>query len=448
MEGSENWSPCENVCPFEDGAAKRRGRLSDNNQNNQNNDLEFWLSVVLTLIITPLLFLFLNCMGCIDCGCDCGQGFDCGNRHDIGRCAGCGDFSECGGYSIYRIVIKVGDQSYEEDIPDYKTDIPIYYPSAGEKYYEFLGYYDAQTGGTCYVANTGRRIKAFKNGMTLYGRYEEINADKEYELRFDRGNAPAGEFVVPSPIMVCVGQEIENFPSEREIEGYDFVGWYTAYEGGSQFYSDDGNFHLYGVGVDPSDEYAQRITLYARYTKKQYSVTLVEMLDGKSARAETVTVAHGDSPWTTAQEKIAKMITNQAGQYKFLGYSKISAPELNGSAELFDKTAFEALSITESTTIYLIKRTKVSITFHYTVAGEARSFVYEGFDGERVELRDIYDNGVPITQVVRQDGFNEGYTFDGWSTSTDSADGIEDDYEIFISKNGRKEYYACWRKDD
>lgn len=491
LEENESWSPCENAYRFDGESARSKIRRFE------SESLSGIIGVIIILFL--LLFFVGSCMGCSacfecaaacddacgceleDCGRDCyndygcgscndsgsgndsssgssgsssssgcsgsdcndscdscveSEGTDCGNKRGCGACAGFGDCSECGGYKVYRIKIKVGDETYEKDLDDPKDTLDIVYPNgASSKYFEFLGYFSKAVGGTCYVDSNGTTIKSFKDGLTLYGHYQEIGENNEYELRFDTGNAPYG-FDRPSPIDVYVGQEITGFPEVQEIEGYTFLGWYT--EDDKRVSNDDGvytEFHLYDVDVDPKDEYTDYIILYARYEKTKLEVKIVEMIDGSpKTKEQTVKVTHGDYLWAAAKDEILDLTTKDSDYYKFLGYSFI-----DDESNLKQKSDLEYYVVEEPMTVYVAKRTIVTIRFDYNT--DSKSYVeYKGYHGESITIANI------VGDSVSSDDFNPGYKFTGWykEKGGDSGTSVT---EIEIDKDAtKKTYYAHWKK--
>lgn len=379
------------------------------------------------------------------------EGSDCGNTKGCGACAGFGDCSACGGYEVYRVKIKVGDQTIEKEFTNPKADVEIVYPNgASSEYVEFQGYFTKKEGGTCYVDSTGKTIKSFKDGMTLYGHYKEINEGEEYTFAFDPGNAPAGEFNIPSSISVFVGQEVTDFPEAQEIDGYTFLGWYTAYEDGKCVSNAEGGyksdaFHLYDLGVSPNDDSTYPIILYARYERAKYDVRIIETVDGSQKKIETVKITHGDVLWSEASDTIASLRDNDWSNYKFLGYSQRPNPDITNSEELLTENDLRSILVVEPTSIYIIKRSAVILTFHYGIDGKS-DVTYDGYHGETVDLSNVYDSsyGGYITETVLRDGFNKGYEFDSWSRSTSSAD--VEITTIDVRKGGITNFYARWKE--
>jgi hypothetical protein len=229
--------------------------------------------------------------------------------------------------------------------------------------------------------------------------------------------------------------------------GYTFVGWFTAFDGGKCVTNAEGGyksdaFHLYDVGVKPEDD-TYRIILYARYERAKYDVRIIETLDGSQSNIQTVKVTHGDSLWDTAYKVIDQMKNSDSSSYKFIGYSLISTPDIDNPEDMLASNELQNILVDEPMSIYIIKRTAVTITFDYGVSGRT-NFEYHGYHGQRLEFNKVYDerNGGYITEIVKNPEFNKGYEFNGWSRTTSNQD--MEYTSIEIVKNGNKTYHARW----
>ncbi|MBQ8685398.1 MAG: InlB B-repeat-containing protein [Clostridia bacterium] len=92
-----------------------------------------------------------------------------------------------------------------------------------EKYgYEFLGLFDAKTGGTQYIDETGSSLSAFTDNknMVLFPQFKA----KEYTLILDY----QGATVTGSRSMtVSYDSAISELPMNLSLENKEFMGWYT-----------------------------------------------------------------------------------------------------------------------------------------------------------------------------------------------------------------------------
>ncbi len=88
--------------------------------------------------------------------------------------------------------------------------------------YEFMGLYDAETGGTQYVNAGGSAVAAFTDNKNIV-LYPQFRA-KEFTLILDyQGAAVTGS----RSIKVAYNSEISELPLNLTLENKNFVGWYT-----------------------------------------------------------------------------------------------------------------------------------------------------------------------------------------------------------------------------
>ena len=88
--------------------------------------------------------------------------------------------------------------------------------------YEFMGLFDAQTGGTQYVAANGSSIAPFTDNknMVLFPQFKA----KKYKVVLNYGEAPVTGM---REIDVDYGSELPELPVNLVVENKDFLGWYT-----------------------------------------------------------------------------------------------------------------------------------------------------------------------------------------------------------------------------
>ncbi len=155
--------------------------------------------------------------------------------------------------------------------------------------YDFLGLFDAKTGGKQYVDENGSALSAFEDekNLVLFPRFKA----KEYTLFLDYRGAEA---IGGRSIKVSYGSEISGLPANPTIANMTFEGWFTEAEGkGIKVADKQGAMPETGKVVetvfDLTDENGN-IYIYAYFTINQYTVTLYSE-DGKAP--ETFTVDHG-----------------------------------------------------------------------------------------------------------------------------------------------------------
>lgn len=88
--------------------------------------------------------------------------------------------------------------------------------------YEFLGLFDAQVGGTQYVASNGSALSPFtdKKNIVLFPQF----APKQYTVVLDYGDAAVtGE----REFAVNYGEKLPELPKNLSLDHSTFSGWYT-----------------------------------------------------------------------------------------------------------------------------------------------------------------------------------------------------------------------------
>ncbi|MGN1096237.1 MAG: InlB B-repeat-containing protein [Christensenellales bacterium] len=111
--------------------------------------------------------------------------------------------------TVNTITVKNGDV--------YSTDI------LPEKYgYDFMGYYDAETGGTQYINAQGSAVSAYtdKKNVILFPQFKA----KDYVLTLDYQGA---EVTGARSVTVSYDGKISDLPLNLQIENKDFMGWFT-----------------------------------------------------------------------------------------------------------------------------------------------------------------------------------------------------------------------------
>ncbi len=142
-----------------------------------------------------------------------------------------------------------------------------------EKYgYEFLGLFDAKTGGTQYIDETGSSLSAFTDNknMVLFPQFKA----KEYTLILDyQGAAVTGS----RSMTVSYDSAISELPMNLSLENKEFKGWYTQPNGQGTQIADE-------YGVLPANNKVTEmifdlsrtdntIYLYAGFENVKYTVT-------------------------------------------------------------------------------------------------------------------------------------------------------------------------------
>lgn len=88
--------------------------------------------------------------------------------------------------------------------------------------YEFIGLFDAQVGGTQYVAANGSSIAPFTDNKNIV-LFPQFRA-KQYKVVLDYGEAPV---TGAREIVVDYDSELPELPVDLAVANKDFLGWYT-----------------------------------------------------------------------------------------------------------------------------------------------------------------------------------------------------------------------------
>lgn len=176
---------------------------------------------------------------------------------------------------VHTIKVKKGDVYTLEDLPERNG-------------YEFLGLFDAETGGKQYVNASGSALGAYEasKSIVLFPQWKA----KDFTLILDYQGAPV---IGDRQKTVSYGTTIAELPTGVSLTNYDFAGWYTKPNcEGTQIADKYGvlpeNSKITETVFDLSDKDGY-IRLYAGFTLWQHSVTLC-FADGET---ETVSVSHG-----------------------------------------------------------------------------------------------------------------------------------------------------------
>ena len=152
--------------------------------------------------------------------------------------------------------------------------MPYSLESVPYKYgYEFLGLYDAQTGGTQYVGANGASLSPYtdKENKVLFPQFKPI----DYTVILDYGDATVtGE----RSLTVAYNSNLPELPKNLTLEHNEFTGWYTEAGGkGTQVADAYGNLPVVSVLNEENfklDE-SKRVYLYAGFELEKYTVTFI-----------------------------------------------------------------------------------------------------------------------------------------------------------------------------
>lgn len=136
--------------------------------------------------------------------------------------------------------------------------------------YDFIGLYDAEVGGTQYIAANGSSLAPFtdKKNMVLFPQYKA----KDYTVILDyQGAAVTGS----RQLTVSYGSSLPELPKNLTGDHKEFVGWYTeAACGGTQVADEYGLIPLVSVLNEQNfDLSGSSVTLYAGFEIEKHTVT-------------------------------------------------------------------------------------------------------------------------------------------------------------------------------
>ncbi len=137
--------------------------------------------------------------------------------------------------------------------------------------YEFLGLYDAQTGGTQYVGANGASLAPYsdRGNKVLFPQFKPI----DYTVILDYGEAKVtGE----RSLTVAYNENLPELPKDLTLAHSEFTGWYTEAGGqGTQIADAYGNLPVVSVLNEENFKLddSKRVYLYAGFELETYTVT-------------------------------------------------------------------------------------------------------------------------------------------------------------------------------
>lgn len=279
--------------------------------------------------------------------------------------------------------VRSEDYSLENGVPENKM------PKPERRGWEFLGWFDQPEGGNKYTS-IAAQPGSDKKKITLYAHWKAY----DYKLAYvtNGGTLPAD-----SKKTYTVA-EVVTLPEPKK-EHYDFVGWFTANEGGTKYME---NVFYYETGDK---------TLYARWTPKIYHLSFVT--NGGSE-------IKGSFPFTYGQPIEIDKRTYKTN-YDFEGWF-VDA----GFTKPYDKNT--SGSIGGDLTLYAKWGPK-----HYKIH-------YDMFHGEELP-DDTYTT--EESKQLPTNAIRPGFTFAGWYA--DDMLTVGPVTKIEKGESGDKTFYATWK---
>ena len=263
-----------------------------------------------------------------------------------------------------KIVMTV-DQNYEGKTEN-KTQTLNYgklsaFPVADTRAdYDFVGWFTAAEGGEQVTLAT-----VFEVNSTIYAQWKQkivITVDQNYEGKPDNATLKLNN------------GKFKTLPAQDVREDYDFVGWFTAAEGGEQ--------------VTLATVFEENITIYAQW-KLKIVITVDQNYEGKTEN--TMVKANNG--------KISPLPANDVREdYDFVGWFT----EAEGGTRVTATTVF-----TENTTVYAQWKLKFVITLDQNYEGKP--------ENTTVKTTNDYLSEIPAVES------REGLEFVGWFTEPEGG---------------------------
>ena len=289
------------------------------------------------------------------------------------------------------------------------TDIPAVPARHG---YNFLGYFDAQTGGEQYFGSDG---KAFEGktltadaDVVLYAQWAPVTYTVELysEGRYLHtiNNVVFGELTLPSAQALALSRE-----------NFDFVGWNMYDEQNWAMYNAD---TLYSVGL--TGEQGGVVVLYAAWQEKPVYSLLYDANGGTGAPA--MTQAHEQETIVLSDGVPSRR------NYSFLGWATSAGAETAQYLAGGQFTMGDAV-----VTLYAVWKHNPSLSYD----ANGGTFV-----GSVESSRPAAGEKVTVTVIVPQ---LEGHIFEGWSEDPLASTATYRAGEQFIMPDADTVFYAVWK---
>ncbi len=272
-------------------------------------------------------------------------------------------------------------------------------PTPTQTGYTFAGWYENSD-------LSGNAITKIEKGtygnLELYAKWDIIVSNLHF-------NANGGEGTMKD--MTLAYKTTTILPQNTFLRpGYTFAGWSTSVDGDIKYGDMDNN---YTIGIE--DE-----TLYARWTIKQIELHF-NANGGTTGRMDTITKEYNVS-FPLPQNEFKRE------GYTFVGWS--TSP--NGGKEYDDNETF-TMGPNDTYTLYALWK------------GNTNAFVFNANGGKGNMPTDFtIETGssktLPLNQFTRN-----GYTFLGWSTSTDGVVEYTNGITYTQDTSGDVELYAVWK---
>ena len=278
----------------------------------------------------------------------------------------------------------------------------------------FLGYYDAEVGGTQYYDATMSSTMTWSitEGITLYAHWEAI----VYTVNFNTNQGSGAQ----SAITVTYGSAMPAITVAPTREGYIFLGYFDAITGGTKYYNAD----LTGANTWAN---TANTTLYAHWQGVPYSVSF-------NANSGTGTMENQAFVYGVSANLTSNAFTRVG--YTFAGWN--TAADGSGTTYANAASVLNLTSVNEGIVTLYAQWTANTYTVTYNKNASSAT-------GTMALQTLTYDSAANLTSC----GFERvGYTFAGWSTNSDGTGTVYENaaevLNLAETLNANVNLYAIW----
>lgn len=269
-------------------------------------------------------------------------------------------------------------------------------PTATKEGYTFLGWFTQKEGGEKFTTDY---VPA--GDVTLYAQYEEAKPT-EYTITLDANGGVSAVDQIKTSVYIE--------PAAPTRDGYKFLGWFDAKEGGTQFTAD---YPLTG-----------NLTLYAHW-EQEAAKTFTIKFDAQGGSAVDEITGEKDVA-------IQMPVTTKEG-YTFLGWFT----KAEGGKQVKD-----GYKLSKDLTLYAHWEKKDTEKKNYTVtfdcAGGTMVNPETNLTVNKYEKTDVEETVINVSNIPTPT--RTGYTFDGWYTEAEGKGSKLTSYVM----NANAVFYANW----
>ena len=269
-------------------------------------------------------------------------------------------------------------------------------PAVTKEGYTFLGWFTQKEGGEKFTTDY---VPA--GDVTLYAQYEEAKPT-EYTITLDANGGVSAVDRIQTSVYIE--------PAAPTREGYKFLGWFDAKEGGKQFTAD---YPLTG-----------NLTLYAHWEQEAAKTFTIKFDAQGGSSVDEIT---GEK-----EVAIQMPVTTKEG-YTFLGWFT----KAEGGKQVKD-----GYKLTKDLTLYAHWEKKDTEKKNYTVtfdcAGGTMVNPETNLTVNKYEKTDVEETVINVSNIPTPT--RTGYTFDGWYTEAEGKGSKLTSYVM----NANAVFYANW----